>query len=545
MLMKDEEKTKDQLIEELEEIRGQVATLRAAELYYRQKDEALRKSAQEIQDLYDNAPCGYHSLDKDGVFVNINNTELSWLGYIRDEIIGRKFYDVITTESLNIFKENFSRFKEQGFVQDLEFELIRKDGSLMPVLLSATAIKDDAGNFVMSRSTLFNITDRKQVARALIESEKRYRLLIENSSDLIYTINLRGYFIYVNPVAEHIMGWPISEIVGKHYLSFVGPDFHEEIIAFYKKQYDEHIPSTYFEYPIITGDWETRWIGQNVQLLSVNGKVTGFQAVARDITDRRQVEEALRESETKLQAVFDTVGTGIIIIDKDTQIIIEANQTALDMIGLPKEGIIGQICHSLICPAQAGRCPIKDLGQSVDHSERTLLCADGPLKDILKTVHPITIKGRDCYLESFIDITDLKAAEQKMASLNKEFEEVNRQLGLAYTQMKDNRDQLRKHLFEEEIGFLVDRDGLIKGVGQKILEHTGKSRNELIGISLTDVFHENCRKIIMAELRQAWIGIASRISVEMTSTKEDDNHFEMKMTRITLDDKQLLLVLLR
>jgi len=143
----------------------------------------------------------------------------------------------------------------------------------------------------------------------------------------------------------------------------------------------------------------------------------------RDITERKRTEEALRESETKLQAIFNTVGTGIIIIDRDTLIIIEANQTAIEMAGLPKERIIGQICHSLICPAQAGKCPVKDLGQSVDHSERKLIHADGHLKDILKTVYPIILKGRDCYVESFIDITELKLAEQELIFAKEKAEE--------------------------------------------------------------------------------------------------------------------------
>jgi PAS domain S-box-containing protein len=135
---------------------------------------------------------------------------------------------------------------------------------------------------------------------------------------------------------------------------------------------------------------------------------------AESRAQRKQAEEALRESETKLQAIFDTVGTGILIIDKGTQAIIEANQTAIEMTGLPKERIIGQICHSLVCPAQVGKCPVKDLGQSVDHSERKLIHADGHLKDILKTVYPIILKGRDCYVESFIDITDRKLAEKQL-----------------------------------------------------------------------------------------------------------------------------------
>lgn len=122
----------------------------------------LRKSVKEIEDLYDHAPCGYHSLDENGVVTGINHTELAWLGFSRDEVIGKlRFPDLLTPSSLQTFQENFPRFKQNGYVHDLEFELKRKDGSLLPVLLSATAIYDPSGRYVMSRSTLFDLTDRK------------------------------------------------------------------------------------------------------------------------------------------------------------------------------------------------------------------------------------------------------------------------------------------------------------------------------------------------------------------------------------------------
>ena len=93
-----------------------------------------------------------------------------------------------------------------------------------------------------------------------------------------------------------------------------------------------------------------------------------------------QVNTELRESEAKSQAVFNQVGTGIMIIDCATQTIIEANQTAMEMTGLTKEKIIGQLCHSLVCPAEAGKCPVKDLGQIVEQSQRKLIHTDGRQK---------------------------------------------------------------------------------------------------------------------------------------------------------------------
>ena len=144
--------------------------------------------------------------------------------------------------------------------------------------------------------------------------------------------------------------------------------------------------------------------------------------LALSVAEYKQAAEALRGSETKLQAIFDAVGTGILIIDADSQIIIEANPTAIKMTGLAKEKIIGQICHSLVCPAQVGRCPVKDLGQRVDRAERKLILADGRQSDILKTVYPITIKDRKCYVESFIDITERKQAGEKLARLKQQSE---------------------------------------------------------------------------------------------------------------------------
>ena len=125
--------------------------------------QALQKSAEEVLDLYNNAPCGYHSVDQDGVLVRVNDTELSWLGYTREEMIGKlNFSDLLTPASLATFQETFPKFKAQGMIRDLEFDMVRKDGTILPVLLSATAITDSAGNYRMSRSTIYDIAARKQ-----------------------------------------------------------------------------------------------------------------------------------------------------------------------------------------------------------------------------------------------------------------------------------------------------------------------------------------------------------------------------------------------
>lgn len=149
-------------------------------------EEALIKSSEEIEDLYEHAPCGYHSLDQKGLIIRMNNTELEWLGYSRQEVIGKmRFPDLLTAASMPIFQENFPRFLERGYVHDLEFELIRKDGTTFPVLLSGTAVRDAAGRHVASRSTVFDLTERKKLEREL---ERQAHI------DLLTGLNTRRHF---------------------------------------------------------------------------------------------------------------------------------------------------------------------------------------------------------------------------------------------------------------------------------------------------------------------------------------------------------------
>lgn len=123
---------------------------------------ALRMALAQVKDMYDNAPCGYHSLNSEGVFVEINWTWLQWLQYRHEEVINKmKFKDLLTPEGAAVFQEKFDQMKREGFINDLEFEIVRKDGAIFSVLLNAIAIYDSSGNFVQTRSTVIDYTTQR------------------------------------------------------------------------------------------------------------------------------------------------------------------------------------------------------------------------------------------------------------------------------------------------------------------------------------------------------------------------------------------------
>ena len=145
------------------------------------------------------------------------------------------------------------------------------------------------------------------------------------------------------------------------------------------------------------------------------------------------------------------------------------------------------------------------------------------------------------------DITDRKHAEEKLSRLNRQLEEANAQLAQAYANMKQNLDTLRKHLFKEEFAFLVDREGQILGITERVLEYMKLSRNQMIEANVTDYLATHDRGKFIEALRDAWIGITRQANFKLIRPQDEPSsqHFEIKFARLTLEGKRLLLVTLR
>ncbi|MDH5787656.1 MAG: PAS domain S-box protein, partial [Candidatus Bathyarchaeota archaeon] len=178
------------------------------------------------------------------------------------------------------------------------------------------------------------------------------------------------------------------------------------------------------------------------------------------IVESKEAKEALRTNESYLRAILDSMLTGLLVIDEKTHKIVDANFHALETIGASRD-VIGKICHRFICPAEKGKCPITDLGQTIDKSERMLLRADGQRIPILKTVTTIIRRGRKYLIESFIDITERKKAEEMLQKSEESFGTLMEEapIGICNTDLK----------------------GKITYVNRRFEEGTGYSRKEIVG----------------------------------------------------------------
>ncbi len=132
--------------------------------------------------------------------------------------------------------------------------------------------------------------DNAQLVDSLRESEERYRLMVDNASDLVYQTDSNGQVIFCNPMGLKVTEYSQEALFAKRYVELIHPDYADDAIKFYGKQMSDDVSQTYYEVPILSKSGNTIWLGQNARMLKTEGKYSGFQVIARDITARRLAE---------------------------------------------------------------------------------------------------------------------------------------------------------------------------------------------------------------------------------------------------------------
>jgi PAS domain S-box-containing protein len=223
---------------------------------------------------------------------------------------------------------------------------------------------------------------------------------------------------------------------------------------------------------------------------------------------RQRAENALAASRDYLDKIFMSVKAGILVIDATTHTIIDINPAAADLIGLPKDKIAGKVCHRYICPAEEGKCPITDLGQEVDNSEKVLITAAGKKIPIIKYVTRVEIFGKACLLETFIDNTQRKRAEEERMAAYERLIQNQEELHAAYAQiaaneqvladdykrlvqsehlLRENEEQFRSLFESANDAIVLVTDGAITRCNRKAVEIFGcTDKSQILGHSPDD-----------------------------------------------------------
>jgi len=256
--------------------------------------EIVKGSEEKYRDLYENAPDGYHSIGPDGTILEVNNTWLKMLGYERDEFTGKmKLTDLLTDDGLRTFQDTFSDFKKKGFIENVEYYLKRKDGILLPVLINATAIYDEKGDFLKSRSIVRDISARISYRKKLEHSIEEWRATFDSMPYGVMLIDPIFNIIKANEYIARLSGFTVKDVIGhKCYELIHGSDKPIECCPLLKSS--EVSGTETYEY--YEARFNKYFMGHLTPILDKEGLPQRYIISLIDITEIKDKEERLIQS---------------------------------------------------------------------------------------------------------------------------------------------------------------------------------------------------------------------------------------------------------
>ncbi|MBU5636911.1 PAS domain S-box protein [Geomonas sp. Red69] len=252
--------------------------------------------------LYNDTPVMLHSIDRNGLLLGVSNYWTEVLGYSREEVLGRRSSDFLTPESRRYAMETvLPEFFRTGFCRNIDYQLVKKNGEVIDVLLSAAAERDAEGDIVRSLAVMVDVTEWKAAEKALKESEARYRMIVETSQESIVAADRTGRLVYLNRQFAEMLGCEVPELLGHPFLEFVDDALHDETAA--RQRSRENGVSEHYETILVRKDGTRVWVSVSAKpIRDESGAFAGSFAMISDVTRRKLAAEEIEVLHTHLSA---------------------------------------------------------------------------------------------------------------------------------------------------------------------------------------------------------------------------------------------------
>ncbi|NIM90411.1 MAG: PAS domain S-box protein [Candidatus Aminicenantes bacterium] len=376
--MKDKDRTKEQLLEELGKLRQKLRKLEDAEAKHKQKEQLYKESEEKYKLLVETSNDMIFTVDLGGNFLFVNQALKKILGYSREDIKKINGFALVHPEDLSRVRKQFAGLVEGKKVNNMEYRYKTKKGNYIHILNNASPIFSPEGNIVAAFGIARDITQRKKIEeklqrahdelelgvrkrtselvlinkklkkeiekrkrteQALRESEEKYRSIFESFQDVYYKTDREGRVTIISPSVYSQAGYDPKEMIGKPVTDFyLNPADREAFLQELKKSG-------------VINDYELKLKANNGRVIEASansriifnkdGEPMGVEGVLRDITGRKQAEEALRESEEKYREIVELAPDGILTIDLKG-VITSCNTAFLNLAGVSKANIIGK-----------------------------------------------------------------------------------------------------------------------------------------------------------------------------------------------------------
>jgi PAS domain S-box-containing protein len=485
--MQDIDKSKEQLATEVVQLRRRIAELEAAEIERKQVEEALRKSEEKYRTVVEISPDGIAIAAK-GCHVFANESLAKMFGVSNpSELLGKPVMNYIHPDYRKIVKERIEKQTKRGVLAPLiEEKMIGADGTVIDTEVAAAPLEYEGEQAVLA--VIRDITERKQTEAALRESETRYRSLFENSQDAILLTSPDGSIFDVNPAACQMFGRTAEEIKQIGRVGLVDVTDMRFDAALEERT---RLGKTRAEITMIRADGTRFPVDLTSTIFIDEQGQTRTSMIIRDISERKQVEEALHESEERYRILIDNIALGINLIDADHNILM-VNASMVEKFNKPISEMIGKKCfrelekRDAVCPY----CPgVRTMATGRPAEVETEgVRDDGSRFHVRLQTFPVV--GQDGRTTAFIeigeDITERKRIEEALRESEKEIRMIAENVPALFS--------------------YIDRDGRYRFINKRYEEWFGIPQKEIIGRHYREVLGEATYELIKGRVETTLSG---------------------------------------
>jgi len=478
---------------------------------------ALKENEEHYRLLAENSLDVVWTTALDGRITYVSPSITTLLGYSQHEASSMSLADLLEPDELasvqTMIAEELARTpEERSPSRMIELRLRAKDGTLRDAEVNATWLLDDKGNFIGLQGSTRDISERKRTARALQKSEERYRSILESMQEAYYEVDLRGNLTFFNSTAVKGLGYSPDEMMRMNYTAFVDEETARRMYAIFHRVFLTGEPCIGFEWVLITKAGHPMHVESAVFLRrDEKGRPSGFRGIVRDISQRKQAEEALRQSEEKYRSILETMEESYFELDLKGNYTFFNDALCRDH-GYPRSALMGMNYRVYCSPETALQAyrvfneiyrtgePRSLYAQEIirpDGSRRHIEMSIGPIKDAAGRVTGFRGVGRD--------VTERNKAQQAL----KESEERFRDLAM---------------LLPESV-FEIDAAGRFTFVNRIALERFGYTEEEAYqGMGILDVIVPEDHARALANARLVDLGESTGLT-EYTVRRKDGTMF--------------------
>ncbi|HTY23982.1 MAG TPA: PAS domain S-box protein [Desulfomonilaceae bacterium] len=382
---------------------------------------ALRESEERYRLLAENSLTGIY-VHQDDKFVYVNKRAAETMGYTENELIGKSIWEVVAPEDREMTKGIVAaRLQRKRAPSHYQFRILTRNGEVRWIEVLATAIEHNGRPATLANA--LDITARKHAEEALRQSEASYRELFENSSDIVYTHDLEGRYKSVNEAARRILGYSSEEFLTLTHRDVVDPDHIPITEENLRRKIENGVDTTGpYEIRVRSKDGTPFWFEINSRIIRDNGKPIGVHGTARDITDRKKAEEALRESEEKYRLVVKNASEAIFVVQDGMLKFV--NPRTLKLAGCPEHELtsrpFAEFIHRDDRAMVLERHEQRIKGQHPP-SAYTFRVVDnsGNIKWVEINVVPVLWERKAATLNFLVDITAKRKMEEELVKVEK------------------------------------------------------------------------------------------------------------------------------